>query len=119
MKSGDQHVMTRSLAVLLTSLVKRLKPTCTADSRPSAAMSGLAPSQLFQALFPGQHYSDERAPELAAKLRALADEIQQGGCATAQPMAGEAEEEDVQGVSGAAGHSTKRRKKGGQERGVS
>ena len=115
MSPSDQHVMTRSVAVLLAAAAKRFMSSCTIDSRPSAAMSGLAPSQLFQALFPGQQYSDDMAPELAAKLRALADDIQQGGSATAQPGVAEAEEE---GVPGGAGHSNKRRKKGGQERGV-
>ncbi|GAB4821171.1 hypothetical protein N2152v2_008217 [Parachlorella kessleri] len=81
-------------------------------------MSSPAPQQLFQTLFPGQQYSDEWAPELAAKLRALADEIQeQSGSAAAQPGAGEAEDKGVQGMPTGAGHSNKRRKKGGQEGG--
>jgi hypothetical protein len=48
-------------------------------------MSAPSVPQLFQALFPGQQYSDDRAPELAARLREVAEDLQPGSSEAAQP----------------------------------
>ena len=75
-------------------------------------MSGATPQQFFAALFPGQQYSDDRASELAARLRAVADELQAGG-AQQQQAAAQAAAAAANGVEQEAGEEqpSKRRRK--------
>ncbi len=109
--------MTRQVAALIASLARRFKSTVATDSKAGGvAMSGASPLQLFQALFPGQQYSQERAPELAARLRELADELEPGSAA-AGPQPG------VQAAVGrrkgeGEGPNKKRRKKGSNNKGI-
>lgn len=72
----------------------------TAESGRATASMSAVQGQLFEALFPGQQYSDDRAGELAARLRSLADEL--------QPSAAQ---QQVQEEDGPVGGPRKKRRK--------
>lgn len=103
---------------LLQSLFHRLRSPSTLPAPAAVTMSelGATAQQMWEVLFPGEQFSQGRAPQLAARLRRVADELQAagGGGDSSNAQGAAARSADAE----PAPSSSKKRKKGSDGGGV-